>query len=131
MNKGLAHLLVATICATGLPVFAQSGSAKPSCAPGDAVVWENTNTKAYLLPGDKYYGNTKHGAYACRSAADSGGYHLAGSKGASKSTGSMPSAMTSFPVPMASATPSGQHHHGKHHQKSGEMASPPPLPTAT
>src|SRR5450759_2303656 len=75
MNKGLAHLLVATICATGLPVFAQSGSAKPSCAPGDAVVWENTNTKAYLLPGDKYYGNTKHGAYACRSAADSGGYH--------------------------------------------------------
>src|ERR1035441_2957921 len=75
--------------------------------------------------------NTKHGAYACRSAADSGGYHLAGSKGASKSTGSMPSAMTSSSLPMASATPSGQHHHGKHHQKSGEMASPTPLPTAT
>src|SRR5450631_4759019 len=113
MNKGLAYLLVATICATGLPAFAQSGTAKPSCAPGDAVVWENTNTKAYHLPGDKYYGNTKHGAYACRSAADSGGYHLAGSKGAS----------TSSPVPMATATPSGQHHRGKHHQKSGEMAS--------
>jgi hypothetical protein len=70
MNKGLAHLLVATICATGLPVFAQSGSAKPSCAPGDAVVWENTNTKAYLLPGDKYYG--KHEARRIRVQVSSG-----------------------------------------------------------
>lgn len=131
MNKGLAYLLIAIICATGLPVFAQSATAKPSCAPGDAVVWENAHTKAYHLPGDKYYGNTKHGAYACRSAADSGGYHLAGSKHASNTTGSVPSARTASPVPMASATPLRQHHHGKHHQKAGEMASPAPLPTAT
>jgi hypothetical protein len=109
-----------------LAAHAQTGGAKPSCATGDAVVWENTSTKVYHLQGDTYYGNTKHGAYACRSAADSAGYHLAGSKSGAKT----PAAMSASPTPLASGTPAGMHHH-KHHHASGAMASPTPSPAAT
>ena len=44
----------------------------------DAIVWVNLTSKAYHMPGDAYYGRTKHGQYMCQSTADSAGYHLAG-----------------------------------------------------
>jgi hypothetical protein len=120
-----------------LPAQSQTTAAKPACAAGDAVVWENTSTKAYHLAGDKYYGNTKHGAYACRSAADSAGYHLAGAKsGGSMSsaakTNPSPAAMSDSPTPapLASGSPAAAHH-GKHHHRSSGAASPTPSPAAT
>jgi hypothetical protein len=59
----------------------QMGAAAPIPADlkcPDAIVWVNTNSKAYHLHGDEYYGRTKHGEYMCRSMADEKGYHLAG-----------------------------------------------------
>jgi hypothetical protein len=105
VNRVFGVLFSVVLCAASLPAHAQTG-AKPACAVGDAVVWENTSTKAYHLPGDTFYGNTKHGQYACRSAADSAGYHLAGAK-----TGSKKAAAT-------------------HHHKSA-LESPSPSPAAT
>jgi hypothetical protein len=110
---------------------AQTSGAKPTCAAGDPVVWENTNTKVYHLSGDSFYGNTKHGAYACKSTADSAGFHLAGGKRGAMTgamTGATPSATSASPAPMDSATPPGHH---KHHHKFGAMASPAPSPSPT
>lgn len=123
IKRGFGVLVAVVFCLAGVGAGAQTGGAKPTCAAGDAVVWENTSTKAYHLPGDKYYGTTKHGAYACKSAADSAGYHLAGAKSGAKSAG----AMTASPEPTASAT--GSHH--KHHHRAEMMASPTPSPAAT
>src|SRR5260370_11386726 len=41
----------------------------PSCAAGDPAVWVNTSSKIYWAEGTEYYGKTKHGGYACTSAA--------------------------------------------------------------
>jgi hypothetical protein len=124
MNKLLSIVAFALVCVTSfaVPAFAQT-AATPSCAAGDPVVWENTSSKSkvYHMQGDSYYGKTKHGTYACKSAADSAGYHASGSK-----TSTAPDAMTS-PAPAASA--SAKHHH-KHHSKSAS-ASPAPSPAAT
>jgi hypothetical protein len=78
---------MATLLATGSFAFAPTSAAAdpsppasqmmPSCAAGDPVVWENTKKKVYHLQGDKYYSTTKHGKYACKSAADAAGFHLA------------------------------------------------------
>ena len=46
-----------------------SAATMPTCAASDTIVWVNTSTKIYHLPGTKYYGKTKHGMYACQSAA--------------------------------------------------------------
>jgi hypothetical protein len=113
----LGLLIAVTLGTSSTGAGAQTAGAKPTCAAGDTVVWENTNSKAYHLPGDKYYGNTKHGAYACRSAADSAGYHLAGAKSSVS------------PSPAASESPTAMHR--KHHHRSGSMASPVPSPTPT
>ncbi len=118
-----ALVLLAALCGADLPATAQSSAALPTCAAGDVVVWENTLTKAYHLAGDRYYGHTTHGTYACRSAADSGGYHLAG-KGAKSHA--MPSAMGS-PDPQATASPAM----GRKHHRGSAMASPTPAPAAT
>jgi hypothetical protein len=122
MNRAIVIVvfIAAALPLSGLAAQAQTGATRPTCAAGDTVVWENTNTKAYHLPGDKYYGNTKHGAYACRSAADNAGYHLAGAKGNAATTG------PGSPAPIGTDTPAAAHHH---HHHSGAAASP--APTAT
>ena len=54
------------------PAAAASGglSATPvSCPAADPVVWVNTSSKIYWAQGTEYYGKTKHGGYACTSAA--------------------------------------------------------------
>jgi hypothetical protein len=123
MNRAIVIFTAAALSLSPVPARAQTSAAKPTCAAGDSVVWENSSTKAYHLPGDKYYGNTKHGAYACRSAADNAGYHLAGAKGRAAHPGA------ASPVPLASDTPAAAHHH--HHHNSGPAASPTPSPGAT
>jgi len=103
MNKFLTIIAfaAATAGAGAVPAIAQTG-AMPTCAAGDPVVWENSKSKAYHLQGDSYFGKTKHGSYACKSAADSAGYHVAGSKSHkhAKSGSTTPPTMTS-PAPAA------------------------------
>ncbi len=57
-----------------------TANAAPSC-PGDTVVWLNQNTGVYHLPGDRWYGRTKHGAYECESQAEAEGGHRSGVRG--------------------------------------------------
>ena len=54
------------------PQFQSEQEAKQHC-PNDTVVWVNTQTGVYHFKGQRWYGNTKHGAYECRKEADSGG----------------------------------------------------------
>lgn len=44
------------------------------CAAGQ--VWGNSETKVYHMPGDKYFGNTKHGKCMTEADAQKAGYHL-------------------------------------------------------
>ena len=111
------HLFaVAAFLLASAPALAQSSSTKPTCAAGDPVVWVNSSSKVYHEQGDQYYGNTKHGKYACKSAAEAAGNHLSGQK--SGAPGSKAS-------PAPSATSSGS----KHHHKSKSKASPAPSAT--
>ena len=125
MRRFLIVLCAAASIATG-SASAQSSAAKPSCAPGDPVVWVNTNSGVYHMQGDRYYGTTKSGTYLCKSAADAKQYHAAsthamkGSKsaGATSAASAMPamgaSAMPAMGAsPDAMTSPSGKRHHRK------------------
>lgn len=131
------------------PALANPASAAgvmPSCAAGDRVVWENTSSKskAYHVRGDRYFGTTKHGAYACQSDAEKAGYHaakmragkMAGSAGnADDATDTTTPAMGATAAPAAMTSPSattGKHHHRKHHPKANASpANASPDPSAT
>jgi hypothetical protein len=105
-KRGLPFLVAAFVA----PLLAMPASAQgtqPSC-PGDVVVWENTSTHVYHIAGDKYFGKTKHGAYACKADAEKNGFHAAGS-GSHTGSGAMSGSM------------SGKHH--KHHKGSGASAA--------
>jgi hypothetical protein len=107
---------VAAFLAVSAPALAQSPAPqKPTCAAGDPVVWVNSSSKVYHMQGDKYYGNTKHGNYACKSAADAAGDKPSGQK---KSKSAMAS-----PAPGASASPAAM---TKKQKKAMKMASPAP-----
>jgi hypothetical protein len=129
----VASLAVALSLLAPTGAFAQtSRQAMPTCAAGDPVVWENTSSKSkvYHMQGTKYYGTTKHGTYACKSAAEAAGFHAAKMSGhmGSMDSGTMGSSST-MPAAGASAAPSGMmgKHHRRHH---GAKASPAPSPTA-
>jgi hypothetical protein len=107
--------------------LAQSGNspAMPNCGAGDPVVWVNTSSKVYHMSSSKYYGKTKAGKYACKSAADASGAHL--DKSEAKAAGKPPKAgSTTAPVPEPTASPSS-----KHHRKHKATASPAPTATPT
>src|ERR1700724_718747 len=78
-------MLLAAFTLVVTPVFAQdqqpgamaSPMAMPVCKAGDPVVWLNTKSKKYHMPGDPVYGKTKHGRYVCKSAADADGDKMA------------------------------------------------------
>jgi hypothetical protein len=96
-------------------------AAMPACPASDPVVWINTSTKVYHMQGDKYFGNTKSGKYACESAAKAAGAHAAGTPkaAASAAPGSMP-AMPGM-AGTASPSPKPKHHH---------TPAPSPAPTS-
>ena len=57
--------------------FASEAEARSNCR-GDTVVWANTKSHVYHLPGTPKFGNTKHGAFMCQADADrSGGFRAA------------------------------------------------------
>ena len=117
---------LAPVVVASVPVEAQT-AAMPTCASGDPVVWENSSSKVYHMQGDSYFGKTKHGAYACKSAADTSGYHASGSTSSKAKTTASPAAGRGTPAspgPMASAS-SGHHH--RHHKST--TASPAPAAT--
>lgn len=130
MIKYLCFIAAAALAA-GAPAGAQTAATAsgtmPSCAAGDPVVWENTKSKAYHMQGDAYYGTTKHGKYACKSAADSTGFHAAGSSAKSPA---MHGAATS-PMPMSAGVAASPMPgtHSRHHRHRGTMPSPEPSPT--
>ena len=122
--------LAATLVLLAFPLAANAQSmgsmanstAMPRCSAGDPVVWVNTGTKVYHLQGDRYFGKTKAGMYACTSKAVAMGAHAAKSKMGKKSA--MKTCDTDAPDAMASAAPmTGK----KKHRKTGmPMASPTP-----
>jgi hypothetical protein len=120
--------LTAGFASVSLPAIAQS---MPSC-PGDTVVWENTSTKVYHESGDKYFGKTKKGTYACKADADKAGFHLSGSKSKGGSMSSGASTGSTAPDTDASGAPApGASPMGKHHKhKKGAMMGASPAPDA-
>jgi hypothetical protein len=56
----------------GLQTFSTEQLAKQHC-PTDTVVWLNLPTGVYHFKGERWYGNTKSGAYVCQKEADKAG----------------------------------------------------------
>jgi hypothetical protein len=65
------------ICLCVLPAAAQTLYVSPDAAqahcPSDTVVWLNTRTDVYHYQGERWYGNTKEGAYVCEREAEVAG----------------------------------------------------------
>jgi hypothetical protein len=47
-------------------------------APSGATVWVNARSGVYHYPGDRYYGNTRDGAFMTEAQAQAQGYRPAG-----------------------------------------------------
>lgn len=60
------------VAATNPQTFTTQQEAQEHC-PKNTVVWVNTSTGVYHFQGERWYGNTKHGAYVCQQEADQGG----------------------------------------------------------
>lgn len=50
------------------PLFSTENEAQAHC-PKDVVVWLNIPSGIYHYKGERWYGRTKHGAYACEKEA--------------------------------------------------------------
>ena len=67
------HSAASAPVSTGsLQLFSTEAGAQRHC-PRDTVVWLNTNSGVYHEKGMRWYGNTKAGAYVCKSEADTAG----------------------------------------------------------
>jgi hypothetical protein len=79
--RNLFAALAVLIALLTVPAFAQGPrpdlfsteqQAKQHC-PADVVVWLNLPSGVYHFQGQRWYGNTKAGAYVCRKEADAAG----------------------------------------------------------
>lgn len=78
--SALARLLVVLFFLGGpqlaeaaqLASFTSEREAQQHC-PSDAVVWLNLPSGVYHLKGQRYYANTKNGAFVCKKEADQAG----------------------------------------------------------
>jgi hypothetical protein len=55
-----------------LATFPNEQQAQQHC-PADTVVWVNLPSAIYHFKGERWYGNTKSGAYVCQREADRAG----------------------------------------------------------
>ncbi len=55
-----------------LTLFQGEQEAQKHC-PADVVVWVNLPTGVYHFKGQRWYGNTKSGAFVCKAEADKAG----------------------------------------------------------
>lgn len=56
------------------PQFFDDESVAQAHCPNDTVVWLNTNSGIYHMPGERWYGATESGSYMCQQEADAAGY---------------------------------------------------------
>jgi len=74
-------LVVLSILATAMPALASAPAlftteeAAQNHCPIDAVVWLNLSTGIYHFKGQRYYANTRNGAYTCMREAIRAGDH--------------------------------------------------------
>ena len=68
----LLLLTPAIVSANSIQQFSTEQQAQQNC-PSDTVVWLNTKTGVYHFKGQRWYGNTKHGAYVCRAETKAAG----------------------------------------------------------
>jgi|HubBroStandDraft_4_1064222.scaffolds.fasta_scaffold1226764_1 hypothetical protein len=69
---GLVVSLALAAPAFALDTFTDEAKAQQHC-PKDTVVWLNLPTKIWHYKGQRWYANTKHGAYACEMEAGAAG----------------------------------------------------------
>jgi hypothetical protein len=85
-----------------------AGSPNIVCPAGDATVWVNSKSNVYHYKGSSFYGTTKHGHYACESAARSSGGHAAKGESAGGPSAMRPSS-SSHMVHSPMTAPAGMH----------------------
>jgi hypothetical protein len=59
----------AIVAQAALPPLFDTESAAQAHCPKDVVVWLNIPSGIYHYKGERWYGRTKHGAYACEKEA--------------------------------------------------------------
>lgn len=59
----------AVVAEASLPPLFDTESAAQAHCPKDVVVWLNIPSGIYHYKGERWYGRTKHGAYACEKEA--------------------------------------------------------------
>jgi hypothetical protein len=70
-----AILIAMTVHAYALTIYSTPKAASHRCR--SPVVWLNTKTRIYHMPGTKNFGRTANGGYACEVAAEKDGYRAA------------------------------------------------------
>jgi hypothetical protein len=61
--------LTTVVAQASLPPLFDTESAAQAHCPKDVVVWLNIPSGIYHYKGERWYGRTKHGAYACEKEA--------------------------------------------------------------
>jgi hypothetical protein len=62
------HATISVVADSLPPLFSTEDAAQAHC-PRDVVVWLNIPSGIYHYKGQRWYGRTKHGAYACEKEA--------------------------------------------------------------
>ena len=65
----VATAQAANVAQASLPSLFDTESAAQAHCPKDVVVWLNIQSGIYHYKGERWYGRTKHGAYACEKEA--------------------------------------------------------------